>query len=285
MPASELLLYPEATLASAKNPSAVLISRSGRTSEVVRAAALLKSRRVPTLAITCAAAQPLQDVADQTIVLHQADERSTVMTRSFSSMLLSLQALVSEGNSDARFFDQLHKMPEQARPLVSELAQSIRNFANRHDFADYVALGQGPFFGVACECALKLTEMSISYAQSFHTLEFRHGPKSIVGPETLLLFLLSDSGYETEREVLEEMKDLGATTLVIVNKADARVRAASDLLVELALDVPELARLAPSVVAGQLLGLYSGLRKGLNPDSPRNLTRVVMLDEQPSKPV
>jgi glucosamine--fructose-6-phosphate aminotransferase (isomerizing) len=141
-----------------------------------------------------------------------------------------------------------------------------------------VFLAQGPFFGLASEGQLKVKEMSCSYAQVYHSLEFRHGPKAIVGPETLLTFLMSETGYEAEREVLEEMKDLGATTLVVTNTADDRVRRAADLLLELNLDVPECARLGVYVFACQLLGLYTGLKKGLDPDRPRNLTRVVILN-------
>ena len=79
------------------------------------------------------------------------------------------------------------------------------------------------------------------------------------------------------------MKSLGATTLVVANRVDAAARGASDLVVELQLDVPEFARLTPYLFVGQLLGLYSGLKKGLDPDSPRNLSRVVLLDEDKSR--
>ena len=46
---------------------------------------------------------------------------------------------------------------------------------------------------------------------------------------------------------------------------------------EIALDGNELVRLAPSVVPCQLFGYFTGLKKGLNPDQPKNLTRVVLL--------
>jgi glutamine---fructose-6-phosphate transaminase (isomerizing) len=282
IPASELLLYPELTLAAAGDSTPILISRSGRTSEVLKARELLKSRSIPMIAITCARGQPLEQQVPATIVLPHADEQSTVMTRSFSSMLLVLQQLAALIARDSEFGHSLHRMPVAAAPVLQTLPAEIKRFVDRHQFADYVCLAQGPFYGLACEYALKVTEMSVSYAQSYHTLEFRHGPKSIVSADTLLIFLLSDSGYQAEREALEEMKSLGGTTLVVANKADARVRAASDLLVELSLDVPELVRLAPTLFAGQLLGLYTGLRKGLDPDSPRNLSRVVALDDIPS---
>jgi len=279
LPASEVLLYPDVVPPGAGSCVPVLISRSGLTSEVIAAAEVLKTRGTPTLAITCAPGQPLEGLASETIVLPHADEKSTVMTRSFTSMLLALQALAAVIVGDSGFLESLSRMAQAVAPLLPTLPKKLRAFVSSNDFDDYVYLGQGPLYGLACEGALKVTEMSVSYAQSFHTLEFRHGPKSIVGPETLLVFLLSESGYQAEREALCEMKSLGATTIAVANRADDTVLAASDLVVELQLDVPEYARLAPYLFVGQLLGLHTGLKKGLDPDSPRNLSRVVLLDD------
>jgi glucosamine--fructose-6-phosphate aminotransferase (isomerizing) len=285
LPASEVLLHPDMVSSGAEACVPVLISRSGLTSEVIAAAEVLKDRGIPTLAITCASGQPLAEIADETILLSRADEKSTVMTRSFSSMLLTLQALAAVIARNGSFVDSLVAMARASAPLLPALPEKIRAFVSSREFDDYVYLGQGAFYGLACEGALKVTEMSVSYAQSFHTLEFRHGPKSIVGPETLLVFLISESGYEAECEALKEMKSLGATTLTVTNRANDTVRACSDLMIELGLDAPELARLAPYLFAGQLLGLHTGLKKGLDPDSPRNLSRVVVLeDKSSSKP-
>jgi glucosamine 6-phosphate synthetase-like amidotransferase/phosphosugar isomerase protein len=43
-------------------------------------------------------------------------------------------------------------------------------------------------------------------------------------------------------------------------------------------------RVAPYVFASQLMGLYAGLRKGLDPDQPSNLSRVVILKEDEKRP-
>jgi glutamine---fructose-6-phosphate transaminase (isomerizing) len=278
-PASEILLFPELVLAGSGKPAAALISRSGTTSETVRAAEVLKQKRVRTLAVTCTDANPLQELTSCSLSLPPCEEQSTVMTRSFTSMVLALQFLAAGWAQNRKLAENIGRLPDLAAPSLKSLNSKIRDFVEAHQFEDYVCLGQGPFYGLACETALKITEMSTSYAQSFHTLEFRHGPKSIVSPETLVMFLLSEQGYAAECDLVEEIKNLGGTTISITNRADVRARTSSDLMIEFGFDLPALARIVPYIFAGQLIGLYTGLKKGLDPDNPRHLTRVVMLNE------
>jgi glucosamine--fructose-6-phosphate aminotransferase (isomerizing) len=281
VPASEIILQPDLTLAGSQNFLPVLISRSGRTSEVLKAGQFFKTRGVAALAITCAPGQSLEQLADVTICLPPADEKSTVMTRSFTSMLLAILHLAAAFASNDPLRADLQKLTAPAANFLSHVPQEVKQFVDSHHFEDYVCLGQGPLFGIACESILKLTEMSVSYGQSFHTLEFRHGPKSIVSPKTLILFLLSESGFQPECEVLEEVKKLGGKTIVVANTAGSARRHA-DLMLETKLDVAEIARLGPYLFCGQLMGLFTGLKKGQNPDQPRHLSRVVLLDPQNS---
>jgi glucosamine--fructose-6-phosphate aminotransferase (isomerizing) len=281
VPASELLLFPRIVLRDARPCQPVLISRSGHTSEMLRTAEYLELKEdIRTLTITCASHQPLEQVSSATLSLPAAGEESVVMTRSFTSMLLVLQVLAASVANQATIKNALHQLPAAVRQTIDAVHARIRKFAEQSQFADYVFLGQGPYYAVASESMLKVKEMSCSYAQCFHTLEFRHGPKAIVGPKTLITFLLSETGYEAEREVLDEIKSLGGATLVVTNHADNGTRNAADLLVELNLDVPEIAQLAAFVMPAQLLGLFTGLRKGLDPDRPRHLSRAVVLNKK-----
>jgi glucosamine--fructose-6-phosphate aminotransferase (isomerizing) len=169
-------------------------------------------------------------------------------------------------------------MAGQFATRIQPLADQIEAFVEERTFADYVFLGQGPFHGIAREAALKVTEMSCSYGQVFHTLEFRHGPKAIVGPDTCLTFFLSETGNQAETDVLSEMKELGGVIVAICNRASDQIRRSSDFVFELGVTAPELVTLAPFTVPAQLLGFYTGIKKGLDPDHPRNLSRVVVLD-------
>jgi len=276
IPASEILLFPE-LLPVPCQP--VCISRSGHTSEVLQVMEYLEHKlNVRCHAITCATDTPLEKMATQCVRLPTADEKSTVMTRSFTSMLTVLQALAAGRGERSDVIDGLRKVPDQVAAHLNQMQSTIDSLVKSRQFADYVFLGQGPFFGIAQESMLKVMEMSCSYAQSFHTLEFRHGPKAMVSPETLVTFIVSESGLDAEVAVLEEIKNLGGTTLVVANRCNATIRRFADFVVELSLDVPEIARVGASVIAGQLLGFYAGIKKGLNPDEPKNLSRVVMLE-------
>lgn len=279
VPASEILLFPKLFQADGDKPQAFVISRSGRTSEAVRAANMLRNDlHAPTVGITCAENSELEQACDLSLVLRSADEKSTVMTRSFTSMLLTLQVLAARQAGNRQFVESIGPMAEQFSSRISYLAQSMEAFVKQHTFADYIFLGQGPFHGLAREAALKVMEMSCSYSQFFHALEFRHGPKAIVSPATCLTFFLSDTGQKAEAEVLAEMKELGGITVAVCNRADSEMRKNSDLVIELAFSGEQLAWLAPYIVPCQLMGFFTGLRKGLNPDHPKNLSRVVILD-------
>jgi glutamine---fructose-6-phosphate transaminase (isomerizing) len=279
VPASEFLFAPGETIRRTGAQQVVLVSRSGETTEVLRAAKLLEAERsIVTLGVTCNADSPLEKLSSRTLKLAGADEQSTVMTRSFTSMLIALARLGAKFNGDRELNSALDKLPEKVQPWLEANADKIQGFGRKRQFEDFVFLGQGAHYWLAQEAGLKITEMSSSYVQVYHTLEFRHGPRSIAGRDTLITFLISEAAAAEETQLVSEMEELGAATLVITNRATEALRRASDLLVELRMDEPEFARLAPMAIPAQLLGAAVGLRKGLDPDTPKNLSRVVTLD-------
>ena len=275
VPASEILLAPGLVFPikdAAVFP--VLISRSGHTSEVLQVAQLLRQRGIEFMAVTCDGNE-LTQLSTRTLKL-PVNEVSTVMTSSFTSMLMALQYIAARFARQSAFVEALQLLPAAVARLLPIYDPRIEEFAER-SFDDVAFLGQGALYPIASESALKVMESSSSYAQFFHTLEFRHGPMSIVSERVLVGALLSDSGYAEESAVLLEMKGLGGCTVAIANQLSPEVVSSADLSIELAIDGPELSRLAAYVVWGQLLGCRLGMRKGLDPDSPRHLSRVVTL--------
>ncbi len=273
VPASEVLLKPELVFPrGARSYYPLLISRSGHTSEVLHVAKYLREQQVPFLAVTCDGRE-LAGMTDSVLQM-RVEEQSTVMTSSFTSMLLGLQYLGATYAGNHDFIEGLQQLPKHLERLLDAYDEEVAAFSQR-SFEDIAVLGQGALYPMAAESALKVMEESSTFAQYFHTLEFRHGPKSIAGSSTLVGGLISESGYDAESAVLLEMKDLGSQIFAVVNSAGEQLRERADLLIELDLPIPELARPVIYVVWAQLLGAYRGIKKGLDPDHPRNLSRVV----------
>jgi glucosamine--fructose-6-phosphate aminotransferase (isomerizing) len=132
----------------------------------------------------------------------------------------------------------------------------------------FVFLGAGPLYGIACEGALKLMEMSINPAQPFHPMEFRHGPVSLIDAGSLVVQLYSAGTATDEATLTAELQGKGARVIGFGGPGDL-------VIGELA-DTPAAAlRVLPAL---QLLGEKVALARNINTETPRHLTKVVVLN-------
>ncbi len=278
LPASELLLYPRIALAGADNIQPVLISRSGQSSELLQACEFLKSRfRARPLGIVCQPDSELETVAASTLTLADANDQGVVVTQAFTTPLLVLQALGAARAGQAAITSMIQSLADFVEGSLPAWSDQFRDIARLLRPQKIVALGQGPYYGLAQEAALKITEMSATPVQYFYTLEYRHGPIAACDADTLVLFFLSEDGYAAERRVWEDVKALGAATIVITSASDDHFRGSSNYLVEMDLKIPDAFRAAAAAVPVQLLGYFLARKKGLNPDQPLHLSRAVIL--------
>jgi glucosamine--fructose-6-phosphate aminotransferase (isomerizing) len=153
----------------------------------------------------------------------------------------------------------------------------IEDIINSNIIESFVFLGHGPLFGIANESMLKVTEMSLSISNVYHSLEFRHGPMSRVNENTLITFFVNKQTIDHEKTLIKEMHDLGAKTLVICDKAVKEIRDVADFIVELDTGMEYFENLILYMPITQFMGYYQAVKKGLNPDEPQHLTQVVTL--------
>jgi len=275
-PASELWLHPEVVLP--RSPSLlVAISRSAETTETLRAAEVYRQRvDDDVLAISCYAGRPLVASAQRALVARGAEEHSVAQTRSFSSMLLLAEsaALLAAGR-DAALHD-LQALPSLGQRQIAEYEPLAKELGYDQAIQRFVFLGSGSLYGLACEAMLKMKEMTLSPAGAFHFLEFRHGPKSVVGPDMLVVGLLSQNAREPEAAVLAELREMGARTLVLAEDPGA-LPVPADYGVCLGSGLPDALRGPLYLPVLQLMAYYRAAAKGINPDTPRNLSAVVYL--------
>lgn len=278
LPASELVLYPNSSLVPGGPTLLVAVSRSGETTETLWAVRGFKESWGETvIAITCYEDSPLASDASLSLITREGKEKSITQTRSFTSMLVAAQALagIAAGRDD--YLEQLQALPPLGERLIAKRWGLARELGEDAELRRFFFLGSGPHYGLACEAMLKMKEMSLSYSEAFHFMEFRHGPKSMVDEMTLVVGLVSDSAQGHEVAVLKEAKELGARTLALAESKEQADFSDMDYLVCFDSNLSELARGVLYLPVLQLLAYYKAMAKGLDPDRPMHLEAVVKL--------
>lgn len=278
LPSSEVFLFPDIAMPPGES-SLVAISRSGETTETVRAAKTFAERKDKdsVVVITCYGDSTLAGLTPAPLVASAAQEQSYAQTASFSSMFLLALGLVGEVAGRTSIWQALHTLPERGERVVSESEEAMRRPGEDDRYQRFFFLGSGPNYGLACEGMLKMKEMSLSYSEAYHFLEFRHGPRSMVDDRTLVVGLLSDRATQEEVAVLTETQVLGAHVMVI-GEGPSQIGALKPehaLWVESGLS--ETLRGPLYLPPMQFLAYHRAMHKGLNPDRPANVEAVIYI--------
>lgn len=250
----------------------IAISRSGESSELILAIEALQGTDTVVVGVSCCAGSWLLRMADRPFLVGEGHEDGLIMLRSFTSMLLALQ--YEFGSNDDRA--ALRTLPSAGRALLAEHTEPLRNLARRSSFDRFVYLGSGSNYPIALEASLKVQEMSLSTSEAYYSLEYRHGPMANADDGTLLtLFSLPDANLG--RSLARDMSALNATVLAVGPNADD-YRDIANLTVASGAGLGDGQASVLSLLPSQIVAFETAIRKGNNPDAPKNLNRVVFLE-------
>jgi glucosamine--fructose-6-phosphate aminotransferase (isomerizing) len=268
VPGGELLLNSQTILTNQKT-LLVAISRSGGTTETLKAVEKFKAEKRGEVIVISNYDEVLSRLADVNIVISKGQEESMAQTRSFASMYVAVTALCMRMAGRRDLMERVSALPKSGEQLMSKYESFAKVIGENLNLDRFYFLGSGIRYGLACEVNLKMKEMTLTHSESFHFLEFRHGPMSMVNENAVVVGMLSDVNRVHEAKVLSEMKMLGATVKGFGEK-DADVQFESG--------IPESVRGVLYLPVLQLMAFYRSVAKNLNPDRPNNLTAVVKLD-------
>jgi len=235
--------YPKGTLV-------VGVSQSAAAPDV--AEVLLAARRVgcQTLSISNASEGPVVEAAERNILLGAGEERSVAATKTFTLTLLAFYQM-------ARAFGAKLAEPPSEWPVADE-AHAREQAIVASEASVLFVLGRGFHFGIAHEAALKLMECALLLSKPFSIADFAHGPIALVGPETAALLFGPDAKDLTAKEVRTRTEAAGCKLL------QAPVQP----------NLPEELRPLPAAMFGQLVAWHAARERRMNPDNPRNLSKV-----------
>lgn len=274
-PCSELYFFPDVFVKN-KKILVLPITRKSYTTEVRMAIDKVRSYPgVKTLSITCDPESKIYN--DYMILSPESAEDSVIMTRSYTSMLyLSIiMAMYIAGKRDEiQAMTDYDKVSERLLVKMDAMAKKI--IREDPDINLFITLGQGVYYGVANECMNKIKEMGIANSEAYYSLEYRHGPMSLVDNKTLILTLANSYTTEHDAKLLSQMKSFGAATGVI-GKDISNIMDDVDYKLDLTHDFNDM-QYAPIIgFIGQLLGYYIAEKKNIDADFPRNLSQAIVL--------
>lgn len=277
---SELFLYPDSYIEKDLRKSLFfLISRTGESTETLEVLDIIKSRKGHSVALTTFPKSKLAKGSEYSIILKESEEKSITATKSATSSLIVLLSIVFIAANKGPIIDGMLQKNRKFFENFNAYANSISSIIEMRDFNKYVFLGSGLFFGVAREADLKVREMSITSTESCQPLEYRHGYKSILDKESMVVIFISDAGFEYEMKAALEFKKIGAKVLIIcdTNKKIRNYKNSYDFLIDININLEEILRPVYFQLFSQLIGYYQAVKKNIDPSNPRNLDYCIIL--------
>jgi glucosamine--fructose-6-phosphate aminotransferase (isomerizing) len=145
-------------------------------------------------------------------------------------------------------------------PICKEVAE---------EYTSMFLLGKGTDEIIAKEGALKLKEIAYIHAEGYSASSLKHGPFALLDENMPVILLELQSASVSN--CYHEIKSRNAPVLLITNK---------DKIEETDILIPknELFASLLGIIPLQLLAYYISLKKGINPDKPKNLAKVVTVE-------
>jgi len=196
----------------------------------------------------------------------RTNDTGFAMTSSLTSMLLScLRILGPARPEDAESL-------ARAAEFVADLQKDIRALAQTKK-QRFVYLGSGSLEGLARESALKLLELTAGEVVTYFDspLGFRHGPKSVLDGDTLVVVYVSTDPYTRRYDldiVAEIRAQLGQDAVTVIS-AEPIPDAHGPAMVLPGLGALDDALVAiPYLVFAQYVALFTSLEYAKTPDNP-----------------
>ncbi|RSN71525.1 SIS domain-containing protein [Candidatus Methanodesulfokora washburnensis] len=239
-------------------------SQSGESKDVLIAVDFYRRHGGEVVvSVTNTEGSTLDRLSDITIITRAGKEESIAATKTYTSQLAAsflLSICTAERKrcclDDLR--EELRKIPEAMRNTIEMCQKRVVEVAEEIKDRDIgFILGSGSNYPTALEGALKLRETSNLHYEGFAAREFLHGPIQLVSRHTPVIIISNG---------LQEVID--------------RVKVYEAPVIEIGGDVPVIKvrdEFSPAVniIPLQLLAYNTSLLRGLDPDSPEKLSKVV----------
>ena len=228
------------------------------------------------ITITCAAQGKLAQQAqgdEKNLLLLQpeaSNDAGFAMTSSFSSMMLTALLVFDRAELDQKEVKvaALIQLSQDVLGRVADVQQLVEL-----DFSRVIYLGAGPFFGLAHEAQLKILELTAGQIATMYEspVGFRHGPKSLINQDTVVLVFGSADAYTKayDLDLVREVAGDGIVRrLVMLTDREEQLEGVEQVVLSTQEPLGDSYRIFPYIVYAQLFALLTSLKVKNRPDTP-----------------
>jgi glucosamine--fructose-6-phosphate aminotransferase (isomerizing) len=286
--ASEFVMkdLPQDTL---ENIAVVVVSQSGETKDCQRVIECLTEMGVITIGVVNTVGSWIARETTCGIYLNAGREVGVASTKSFTSqaMVLSLLALwfgQENGKSIDKWAPLLCGLSLRFKNVMLDVSNWVKLVLPKvQDQSSMFLLGRGFSYPICLEGALKLKELTYQNAEGYPGGALKHGPFALIDGKSetpVFLHLWRGPNYGFMLSAVEQVTSRGAGVMILhndPNEKDLQKRFPTALFFYIDCE-DEWSCSLLSVMVYQMLSVELALKKGLNPDYPRNLAKVVSVD-------
>jgi glucosamine--fructose-6-phosphate aminotransferase (isomerizing) len=252
----------------------IALSQSGETIDIVEPLTRAKLQKGSQIvAIVNALGSTIYRMADKKLLLGAGPEKAVASTKAYSaklSVLLLLSYSMIEKTSSAQK-QLLDAATEIDRLLSDAQIQNIERLADiLHTKQHMFTVGRGVSYATALEAALKIKEVSYIHTEGLAGGELKHGTIALIEKGTpCIVFAPLDETYEA---ILSNAMEIKARGGLIIGISPKKAEVFDHWI-----EVKETgdAAILTQIVPAQLLAYYLAVKKGFDPDKPRNLAKSV----------
>ena len=245
------------------------ISQSGQSPDIILPIKYMREKNAPTIAMVNDPHSPLAKEAQYVLPLMAGKEISVAATKSFIASLSASASLIAHWKNNPEMLRSLCHLPDDlknAQGISWEKIIPILQDAKR-----IMVVGRGTGLSLALEAALKFKETCKIQAEAFSEAEIKHGPQALIeNGYPLIIFATRGPALLSLLDLASDMRAKGANVILaapsFVTERDVEIHSAHceelDIITAIQsfyLMIEELSR-----------------ARGLNPDRPKNLSKVTL---------
>ena len=252
----------------------VAVTQSGETSDTIGAVKRARSCGAYVIAVTNVPASSITQYSNDTLVTVAGAEIAVAATKTYNAQLIALRYICEEISMCKNALQRLeiNKVFSAALQAVNGNDEIIDKISDKQ-YDNLFFIGRSVDYSTALEGALKVKEIAYIPSDACPAAEIKHGPLALVGKNTLVVCIM------TVKRLIS--KTLNAVNEVKTRGADVLLITSTDVGYQNQIILPNIAEdVLPilSVIPLQKLALALTVKRGLNPDKPRNLAKSVTVE-------